>query len=693
MLPSRFTYALASAVLVGIGLAWIISESAWIRPQATTLLPGRYYAIAAASDSSTFDLDFQPGARYSLIVSSLGSADGNRKVTLEAETVRKTSICPAQPIQPLRPKRLPRKNVGWDRGAQSGWVSETDRSACRHRAAGQETAGQEKDREQGLKGVSRSFFLHVTDGALDDPRHYARVSSRVVAEGRRVRIYLDTQQTVAELVPGVLNEMVRLFDEEIIPRSQAKLGNCRDIDGDGKFSVLMSPWLSRLQGGKTSLGGFVRGSDFHCDLAAPFSNHGDMLYLNSNVRPGPHLQSLLAHEFAHAVCFSVRLPSERYRLGLPEEEDWLNEAIAHLSENLQGCGWSNLDYRVSRFMTQPQAYPLVVSDYYQAGLWRDHGCRGATYLFLRWCVDQFGNDMLPRLIRSPVRGAENLEWATGVKFEELYRRWSVALLQSGQQTTSPSAAPATSTLHTATLHTAESPAAKSSSVQQPASRCRDNGCYTSLDLRGRLANWGLAGPRTVSWDVDQGEQTLHLKGTSTAFLELHASKAAGARRIRISADYGTQLQISVVKLPEDWPRIRIETEWIHPTASKLLNGSTAEPAHRLLQVRVEGHAESDLQVELIACERNHRETRQSFCFHGEDLICRQLPNLATDTRGVGGPFELPISPAPRNDGGLIVKVVVQDAQGRRATAWKTVDEFKPEAARRQVAKTSNSRHR
>ena len=398
MHPSRFTYALASAVLVGIGLAWMISESAWVRPQATTLLPGTYYAIDAASDSSMFDLDFQPGARYSLIVSSLGSADGNRKVTLKAETVRKTSICPAQPIQPLRPKRLPWKNVGWDRGAQSDWVAETNRSACRRRAA-----GQEKDLEKALKGDSRSFFLHVTDGALDDPRHYAHVSSRVVAEGRRVRIYLDTQHTVDKLAPGVLNEMVRLFDEEIIPRSQVKLGDCRDIDGDGKFSVLMSPWLSRLQGGKTSLGGFVRGSDFHCDLAAPYSNHGDMLYLNSNVRPGPHLQSLLAHEFAHAVCFSVRSPSERYRFGLPEEEDWLNEAIAHLSENLQGCGWSNLDYRVSRFMTQPQAYPLVVHDYYQAGLWRNHGCRGATYLFLRWCVDQFGNDMLPRLIRSPVR--------------------------------------------------------------------------------------------------------------------------------------------------------------------------------------------------------------------------------------------------------------------------------------------------
>ena len=156
-----------------------------------------------------------------------------------------------------------------------------------------------------------------------------------------------------------------------------------------------------------------------------------MLYFNSNLRPDAHLRTLLAHEYTHAVSFSLRLPSSRNPAGLRDEEDWLSEAIAHLAENLHGADWSNLDYRISRFLNDPQRFPLVVADYYRAGLWRDHGCRGATYLFLRWCVDQYGAGLLSDLLRSPATGTRNLERATGVPFPMLYRHWTMALLESG----------------------------------------------------------------------------------------------------------------------------------------------------------------------------------------------------------------------------------------------------------------------
>src|SRR5690606_27089196 len=110
--------------------------------------------------------------------------------------------------------------------------------------------------------AARTFHLHVTEGPLDDPRHYAPIEGLSVAEGRTVRVFLDRQMSPRALFPGLLDEIVRLMDDDIVPRTREVLGTHRDVDGDGRFAILLTPWLARLQGGRTSLGGMVRGDDF-----------------------------------------------------------------------------------------------------------------------------------------------------------------------------------------------------------------------------------------------------------------------------------------------------------------------------------------------------------------------------------------------------------------------------------------------
>ena len=283
-------------------------------------------------------------------------------------------------------------------------------------------------------------------------------------------VYLDDQQSAISLVPGLVRSVIELFDTDIIPRFGGLLGTYRDVDHDGRFAILLSPWLARLQGGRTSVGGFVRGSDFQSCLDRPFSNRCDMMYINSMTAPGDHLRTLLIHEYAHAVCFSRRTSDSIGLLKFPDEEDWLNEAIAHCAESLFGGGWSNLDYRIARFLNEPSAYPLVVSDYYRAGLWRCHGCRGATYLFLRFCVERFGAQTLTRLIANPCRGTQNIELATGHSFGEIFRAWTLWLAEAGWR---PAASP---------VRTGESPETE----------------LAPLDLYGSLGEWGFAGPRTAA---------------------------------------------------------------------------------------------------------------------------------------------------------------------------------------------------
>jgi hypothetical protein len=361
----------------------------------------------------------------------------------------------------------------------------------------------------------RRFFLHVTADALEDERGYVPVEGVVAGEGKLARVYLDPEVPESDLSPGLIAEIIRLFDEEIIPRSRELLGEHADVDQDGKLAVLVTPWLGKLCGGRKSLKGFVRANDFQAQVDPPFGNHADVVYLNSSIEPGRALKTLLAHEYTHAVCFSRRLADPLRSAPFPEEEDWLNEAIAHVAENLHttepanhdcsNVDWSNLDWRIAAFLAAPQNSPLAVRDYYRAGLWRDPGCRGATYLFLRYCVDQFGDGLLRDLVDSPVVGKRNLERATGIAFPELLRRWTIALAQDD---------------------------------------------ISAVRLHGKIGDCDLTGPARVDWNLAEGSCEINLRGTSMSLVTLKHAGEPRALRIVVHGEPAAKLQVTVVRYAE-----------------------------------------------------------------------------------------------------------------------------------------------
>jgi hypothetical protein len=271
----------------------------------------------------------------------------------------------------------------------------------------------------------------------------------------------------------------------------------------------------------------VRANDFQDHVAAPFGNHADLVYLNSSVEPGSELKTLLAHEYTHAVCFSRRLADAGREAPLSDEEDWLNEAIAHVAENLHATGtgqpdwsnldwsnldwsnldwsnldWSNLDWRISAFLASPQTSPLAVRDYFRAGLWRDPGCRGATYLFLRYWVDQFGEQLLRDLVDSPAVGKRNLERATGMSFAELFRRWTIALAQDK---------------------------------------------IASVRLHGKIGACDLAGLARIEWHPERGACEIDLHGTSTSRVVLKPAEQARTLRIVVKTEPAARPQLTLVR--------------------------------------------------------------------------------------------------------------------------------------------------
>jgi hypothetical protein len=351
----------------------------------------------------------------------------------------------------------------------------------------------------------RDFFLHVTDGDLDDPKQYARIRATNVACGMRVRVFVDQQLAKGEVAQSQIDELVLLLETDVVPRVESQFGSLRDVDGDGRLAVVLTPWLSRLQGGRTSINGMVRSSDFQRTVSPPWGNRSDLLFLNSALPSDAALRDLLSHEVAHAACISQRLSRDGGTLR--DEEDWLSEALAHLAEP----GWSNLDHRLVAFLDDPSRYPLVVPDYYRAGLWRNPGCRGATYLMTRWCVDRGGPDLVRQLAQSTERGTRNLERATKRHFEDLFREWNLSLA---------------------------------------------TGDGLPEGLRGALERFGSAGLQPVICPPDSSGQTLRVRGTAFAVVDLQTDESS-SRTLRISGDSEAKWQFSICCWPDE---SRVETQ-------------------------------------------------------------------------------------------------------------------------------------
>jgi hypothetical protein len=481
---------------------------------------------------------------------------------------------------------------------------------------------------------TRRFFLFVKDRDFYNPENYITVSGELQGLGRHCQVYVDRDYDERSRLQPTVDDIVRTFDDEVYPRACRTLGQATDVDRDGRFTILMTPWLGKLANGKASLGGFVRGSDFFRDLAPPYGNRCDMMYLNTDLPPGPTLRTILAHEYTHAVIFSEHMfGSYQPQAARQDEEGWLNEGLAHVVEDLHGYSWSNLDYRVSAFLSAPERYQLIVADYFQAGLFRSHGHRGAAYLFLRWCCDRFGDDVLKKLVQSNLTGTVNLEAATREPFADLFRQWNIALALSGTNLTEEK----TALIRRVNLH-------------QP--------------LAGRL----LCGPRLQEMVLADGKNEVSLAGTSAAYFLLHSPAKTGTR-VTISAEPESHLQATLIRLPDRTGRLslRVESQDALP----------AGVSGKMIRLQVTAH-DQDLSLEHAAWERlvptANRPEDTSHRPAGEppvepNLIQTWFGNLhlkAGETR-TSAPIAIPALAAAGES--WVFKISATDAAGHHLSAW------------------------
>lgn len=565
--------------------------------------PGRAVPIASTGGHARFTVPTpERGARTLVIVSSLAKTAGPFPMHLAARP-----IDPARVVFPLT--------------EPTGRRNAPDLSAPSLPPAA--------PRATTIPAAERTFHLMVRDGDVVSPSNYLAVRSILRRVGKHVQVYVD-ERDEGRVADAVVRDVIETFDNQVHPVAERTFGRARDVDGDGRFTVLMSGWLTRLGGGRHAVDGFVRGADLDMSLPTPFSNHCDMMYLSTALEAGPHLRTVVAHEYTHAVTFTSKSSAAAGVVPL-EEEGWLDEALAHLVEDLHGFSRSNLDYRVSAFLSRPEHYQLVVEDYYAADLFRSHGNRGATYLFLRWCADRFGSGLPPSLIRSGRRGVSNLEAATGTPFADLYRGWSVALYATGLDPLRP-----------------------------------DRDGFHSIDLRMPFDDWELAGPRTVT--VSPGSlEDWTLAGTSSRYFIVEASPT-GAVDVEISSGPQAELQVTALTLPPEMGVLDLNVS--------MAVGANGEP---FLRATIRERNGAAVRLSALAWEPlvpgpdPHAPT---FRRSGLDRsgIDRAFGTSALPPFGRLDAQPIPCAGAlPTPGDSLIVKVIGIDAAGRRVSAWAEIE--------------------
>lgn len=496
-------------------------------PGSGPLAPGQLYGLDAPAGSAwAAELAFATGRESYLLILSNRSREPSaeplelRGTSTDASTgtTETTSGSPGRArIHGWRPwPELPRDAgpaslASAESLASAGTLPATDRRASAATAPRSSASAQ------------RLFWLPALGETKDRAEAKPQLLSvRLAAERPGVRVYVDERSRVGADVPVWI---AVCYAEQVAPRLAPWIGTPADVDGDGALSIVVTPGLSRLAGRGPRLGGLTVATDFDRASSAPGANRADCVYLADDQQPGPHLVSLIAHEVCHAVRAGhlARGPRQGWwGSGTPAwEHPWLNEGLAHVAENLAGPGLSNVEARVAAWLADPAAAPLVVPGGQALSLAREPRVRGASYLFLSWCVETRGLDLVRRLVTGSAVGEEALRTALGAPLEIADAWWAAD----------------------AWLEAAGRSGLTSLANREPGS--------AAIRPRRLDEHWGRDRQRplaTREWTLgERTAETLHVAGTAHAYFVVRG-RAPGAWRLEGQGRAGSRWRVQCLRL-------------------------------------------------------------------------------------------------------------------------------------------------
>lgn len=222
-----------------------------------------------------------------------------------------------------------------------------------------------------------------------------------------------------------IGEAADLFEEHTYPTNREFFGSewTPGVDGDVHLSILHASNLG------STVAGYFSSADSYVRAVREDSNEAEMFYihLDKGTQVGdPFYNGVLAHEFQHMIHWN----NDR------NEATWLNEGCSELAMELNNRtysgGTSAYDVGGSEFAyldrpdTQLNTWPEVS----QTGSAAAH--YGASYLFMSYFLDRFGEDATKALVAHDANGLESVDLVLrdslglDLTHEEIFADWAVA---------------------------------------------------------------------------------------------------------------------------------------------------------------------------------------------------------------------------------------------------------------------------
>jgi len=160
------------------------------------------------------------------------------------------------------------------------------------------------------------------------------------------------------------------------------------VDDDPRFYVLYARGLG------ASLAGYFSSADELHPAAHPYSNAHEMFLLNADtVRLSEdYIYGTMAHEFQHMIHWY----QDR------NEETWVNEGFSMLAEHVNDLNSGGFDFD---YVINPD---LQLTDW-GAETGENGPHYGASYLFMVYFLDRFGEEATKALVANPENGFIGLE--------------------------------------------------------------------------------------------------------------------------------------------------------------------------------------------------------------------------------------------------------------------------------------------
>jgi len=202
------------------------------------------------------------------------------------------------------------------------------------------------------------------------------------------------------------------FEQKTYPTDREFFGSewTPGVDNDVRLNILHA----RGMGGNVA--GYYSSADEYSKKINPYSNEREMFYIAADVyEPNNDLyDGTLAHEFQHMIHWA----NDR------NENTWVNEGMSELAIYLNGFDPGGFEYAYA------QKPDTQLTTWNRNDLSNDEHY-GASYLFMNYFLDRFGEGLTKAVVASPQNGVAGFDEALQKagrpeRFDDIYADWIIA---------------------------------------------------------------------------------------------------------------------------------------------------------------------------------------------------------------------------------------------------------------------------